>query len=176
MYVCVCVCMYLCIRMYVCVCVCMHLCIRMYVCECVCMHLYTDVNTYKQRVSAKQILPGDGHTVFVHFCVCVCVCVCDAQMHCAFVRVHLCVCICACAFVRVCVRVRACVCARAHVRVCVCMEKFRKKFLGIRERISANGFCQYYNHFVTNRIREIFTKLELLYLQINVVVFPFLKI
>ena len=61
LYVCVCVCMSVCVYMCVCVCVCMYV----YVCVSVCVHVYVYV------------------CVSVCVCMCVCLCVCGCACVCA---------------------------------------------------------------------------------------------
>ena len=39
MYICVCLCVYVCVCMYVCACMCVHVCVCMYVCVCMCVHV-----------------------------------------------------------------------------------------------------------------------------------------
>ena len=82
---CVCVCMYMFVRMYMCVYVCMYMCVCvcMYVrvCVCVCMYVY----------------------VYVCMCVCMYVCmhVCMYVYVCMYVRTRVCVCmyVCMCVYV-----------------------------------------------------------------------------
>ena len=110
MFVCVCVCVYMCEFVYVClffsafvyvcvfarVCLCMCICICMcvFVCVCVCI------------------------CVYVSIFVCVCLCTYERVSMCVSVCVCVCVCVCFCAFVYV------CVCMCLLVCICICMWVF----------------------------------------------------
>ena len=95
--VCVCVCM----RVYVsvCICACLHVCVYMCVCASASVYLYTFVHV----------------CLCVRACVCVCACmcvrVCMYARWCAFERARVCVCVFACVW---------CVHARTRAFVCKC--------------------------------------------------------
>ena len=87
---------------WVCVCVCMHVCVP----ARACMHVWMRVRMcVSQRVSA-------------YVCLFVCAYVCMPTCECVYVFVYVCVCMptceCVCVFACMCVRVCACVYARAH--------------------------------------------------------------
>ena len=142
---CICVCMYACVRAYMCVSVCKGMCVR--VCVCVRGRIYDDMKRFCQDVDSygrlyleifmeylqagvvaqrtadcaqkNKNVRGQISAVHIFSCACVRVCMYATSDHkYRFVNLRACRAVCMCVCVCVCV----CVCEFASVCMCVCLS------------------------------------------------------